>query len=141
MNKFILYYSFLLIKHAFSFDFYTLAVQNWCSDDNFLIHGLWPDNFNGSYPQNCNGPEYERLDILKDDLKKYWYDCNEKESEQLWEHQWNKHGKCIFQQEKITQKEYFNITINLFKKYKPKKNICFDLFFENIDCKNYSINE
>ena len=137
MNKFILYNVFLFFYRVFSFDFYMLAVQNWCSEDKYLIHGLWPDNSDGSYPENCVGPDYQKVDKLKEEMNKYWYDCNEKETEELWEHEWNKHGKCIFQQENMDEEQYFNKTIELFKKYEPKSNICFNLSFEKIDCKNY----
>jgi ribonuclease T2 len=99
-----------------------------------MIHGLWPDYYNGSYPENCNGPDYKKLYNIKNDLEEYWYDCSKDESNKLWEHEWNKHGKCVYQQEKLIQIEYFNKTIELFKKYQPNTNICFDLSFENISC-------
>jgi ribonuclease I len=131
MKKFLY---FVLFNIAYSFDIYKLAVQNWCSKDIFMIHGLWPDYINGSYPQNCNGPDYKKLTNMKDELIKYWFDCSLKDSETLWMHEWNRHGKCVYEQTYIQQEEYFNITINIFKKFKPTKNLCFNLNFENIPC-------
>ena len=113
-----------------SFDYYTLAVQNWCSNNTYMIHGLWPDNKDGTYPTNCDGPNYVEILDLENKLNKYWYDCNEKESRNLWIHEWNKHGKCVFQQEGLTQEEYFSKAIDLFLLYSPKEDTCFSLNFE-----------
>ena len=124
-----------------SFDYYILAVQNWCSKDKYMIHGLWPDYYNGSYPTNCDGPDYIQIPNLEDKLNKYWYDCNDNESRQLWIHEWDKHGKCVYEQEKLSQEEYFNKAIELFLEYPPDKESCFDLNFNKIGCIKHSYDD
>ena len=124
-----------------SYDYYMLAVQNWCSKDKYMIHGLWPNYYNGSYPINCEGPRYVKILDLEDKLNEYWYDCNKSESENLWEHEYDKHGKCVYQQENLSQEEYFNKAIELFLKYSIDKNSCFDLKFNQINCIKYSYDD
>jgi ribonuclease T2 len=52
----------------------------------FIVHGLWPQNFDGSYPVSCDlsrpGPVHpeENMDITPD--------------ASLLQHEWGKHGTC-----------------------------------------------
>ncbi len=51
----------------------------------FVLHGMWPQNFNGTYPANCShkpGPK-DYTPYLKDTP-----------SETLLRHEWSKHGTC-----------------------------------------------
>lgn len=107
------------------------------ANDTFTIHGLWPDNCDGSYEQYCD-PSLEITkkvkSIIVDDFKdpglykamrKYWL-SDDGSVESLWLHEFDKHGTCMstIRPECYGAKprrnqnvyEYFNITVNLFKK-------------------------
>ncbi|KAF9887559.1 ribonuclease T2-like [Aspergillus nanangensis] len=87
-----------------------LLTQFWDTDpatgptDSWTLHGLWPDNCDGSYEQFCDSSrEYSNITAIlqeqgRDDLlsymKTYWPDW-EGDDETFWEHEWNKHGTCI----------------------------------------------
>ncbi|KAH8801539.1 ribonuclease T2-like protein [Xylogone sp. PMI_703] len=73
-------------------------------EDSWTLHGLWPDNCDGSYPQYCHSaPTYHSItqvlteagqqDLL-DYMNKYWLP-NSGTNEHFWQHEWNKHGTCI----------------------------------------------
>ncbi|KAK2732659.1 ribonuclease T2-like [Myotisia sp. PD_48] len=116
-----------------------LLTQFWDADpgtgpaDSWTIHGLWPDNCDGSYEQYCDrSREYHNITkILKkqqrtellDYMSMYWKDY-QGDDENLWEHEWNKHGTCISTLETkcysgyIPQEEvadYFQKSVDLFK--------------------------
>ncbi|OBA28059.1 ribonuclease T2 [Hanseniaspora valbyensis NRRL Y-1626] len=86
---------------------------------NFTLHGLWPDNCDGSYAQFCDlsrDIKYNLTDMLLNqdlyqsenlpylspdsglnlvnDLKQWWK-SNNGNDESLWVHEYNKHGTCI----------------------------------------------
>ncbi|KAH7925179.1 ribonuclease T2 [Leucogyrophana mollusca] len=72
-------------------------------DDSWTIHGLWPDNCDGTYKSSCD-PSRSYKDIASlltaqnagstlEYMKKYWLN-NAGSSEELWEHEWSKHGTC-----------------------------------------------
>ena len=46
------------------------------------------------------------------ELKVFWY-SNKDRDEQFWEHEWKKHGSCMF--DNIDEYEYFNTTLKLYK--------------------------
>jgi ribonuclease T2 len=91
------------------FDFYVLNLSwspEFCSIQGtspqctarpgFVEHGLWPQNYDGSYPVFCGerpGPAHpeENLDITPDRL--------------LLEHEWSKHGTCTT----LTPEEFFTL--------------------------------
>ena len=117
-----------------NYTFYNLAVQNWCSNTNF-IHGLWPDITQTAYPSFCGGPAFD-LELLKqsksyDKIEKYWYDCTQDQTYSLWDHEWSKHGTCV---NGLEQNEYFEKAIELFEQ-NPDGG-CFDLDFVLIDCES-----
>lgn len=107
-------------------------------NETFTLHGLWPDNCDGSYEQFCddslNLKQNEVVDIIKNQykdeeliefMKSNWKNFNGND-ESLWTHEFNKHGTCIktirskcFADYKENENVYkfFNISVNLFKKY------------------------
>ncbi|KAK6538512.1 ribonuclease T2-like [Orbilia ellipsospora] len=87
-----------------------LQTQFWDSnpatgpDNSWTVHGLWPDNCDGSFQQFCDSSR-ESTDItgvlqsfgqtdLLDFMNTYWK-TNSGTDEVFWEHEWNKHGTCI----------------------------------------------
>lgn len=122
----------------------------------YTIHGLWPP-----WKNNCKKHKgiSKTCKPLQKELDKYWYTYKKKQG---WTngkfrlHEWNKHGSCSG----MSQKEYFETTLQLYKKHKhlcKRKNnkqgpklfrkthshnkgaeecgICFDKNLENlIDC-------
>ncbi|KAI1955007.1 Ribonuclease T2 precursor (RNase T2) [Ophidiomyces ophidiicola] len=72
--------------------------------DSWTLHGLWPDNCDGSYEQYCDSKRYYKdipgilQSFGKSDLlqymRTYWKDWQGNDPN-LWEHEWNKHGTCV----------------------------------------------
>ena len=131
-----------LIKYVFGYNsnFYYLSLIN--ENNEWKIHGLWPQTDKNNYPQFCKNVEFDlnKLKPLITDLNKYW--CSDRETnEKFWEHEWKKHGSCMFQP--FTEFNYFKKTLELYhsikdnseiiNKYKINKNkvmIPYDLEFK-----------
>ncbi|KAI8981149.1 ribonuclease T2 [Trametes punicea] len=71
--------------------------------NSWTIHGLWPDNCDGSFRENCD-PSRDYTDIAgllteqgaSDTLafmQEYWVDIDG-QNEEFWEHEWSTHGTC-----------------------------------------------
>ncbi|KAI0200369.1 ribonuclease T2-like protein [Astrocystis sublimbata] len=101
--------------------------------DSWTLHGLWPDNCDGSYEANCDkSREYTNItDILAakapytlDAMQTFWKDY-QGDDESFWEHEWGKHGTCISTLEKSCYgsdyqatdevADYFTRAVGLFK--------------------------
>ncbi len=96
------------------YNYYELSIQKWCQN-NYQIHGLWPQYNSDSYPINCIGPSYTDItntDLLND-MYRDWSNCDDS-TQSFWNHEWTKHGTCVYQQFGITENQYFQIAINLF---------------------------
>ncbi|OAR01164.1 hypothetical protein LLEC1_07034 [Akanthomyces lecanii] len=117
-----------------------LQTQFWDSSpptgpsDSWTIHGLWPDNCDGSYPAQCDADRaYTNItEILTannasdtlDYMNQYWKDY-QGDDEQFWEHEWGKHGTCISTlepscygngyQDGEEAADFFTRTVGLFK--------------------------
>ncbi len=121
------------------YNYYELAIQKWCTDD-YMIHGLWPQIDKNNYPVYCENVSYNYPNgSLLDNMNKYWNSCDDT----IWEHEWTKHGSCVKLAYNIDEYDFFNITINLFKKYNSLINKCneencilgcFDLQYKLIKC-------
>lgn len=71
--------------------------------DSWTIHGLWPDNCDGTFEENCDSSRaYTNIAGLltaqgaSDTLafmQTNWVDING-QNEQFWEHEWSTHGTC-----------------------------------------------
>lgn len=99
----------ILIKFSLCWD-YNLYVQLWppswiypdkinyyFTNDYFTNHGIWMQNYNGSYPENCNYTQKDKFNISKvstiyNNLTKYW--TNFINPIELWEHEYYKHMLC-----------------------------------------------
>ncbi|KAL8940242.1 MAG: hypothetical protein Q9211_002372 [Gyalolechia sp. 1 TL-2023] len=101
--------------------------------NSWTVHGLWPDNCDGTYEQYCDpSREYTnitsiitaagRTDLL-DYMNTYWKDY-QGDDESFWEHEWDKHGTCISTLEPSCYTDYqpqeevvayFQKTVDLFK--------------------------
>ncbi|GJN91945.1 hypothetical protein Rhopal_004973-T1 [Rhodotorula paludigena] len=73
-------------------------------NNSWTIHGLWPDNCDGTYEQYCDKTrEYSNIrEILtsKGETKMVEYfdthwKSNTGDDESLWSHEWDKHGTCM----------------------------------------------
>lgn len=128
------------------YNYYLLSIQRWCGND-WQIHGFWPQYNNASYPSYCSKVDYhEPQDKLLDNMHKYWNNCDESKTNSLWEHEWSKHGSCVYQQFNTTEEEYFETAINLFEEWyyvipntcqEGSQNCilgCFDLKLNKIEC-------
>ncbi|RWA10200.1 hypothetical protein EKO27_g4911 [Xylaria grammica] len=71
--------------------------------DSWTIHGLWPDNCDGSYEQYCDqNRQYTNISAILQEkasctlktMQTYWKDYNG-EDETFWEHEFGKHGTCM----------------------------------------------
>ncbi|ORY67828.1 ribonuclease T2 [Pseudomassariella vexata] len=87
-----------------------LQTQFWDTDpvtgpaNSWTIHGLWPDNCDGTYEENCDSSrEYTGITSIlqkfgKSDLVSYmntYWQSNSETPEEFWEHEWSTHGTCI----------------------------------------------
>ncbi|KAG9451323.1 hypothetical protein H6P81_011288 [Aristolochia fimbriata] len=85
-------------------------------DEDFGIHGLWPNYNDGSYPSNCEtGTPFDPSVIanLTSDMQMNWPSlaCPSSDGLQFWEHEWEKHGTCS--ESILTQYQYFQTALNL----------------------------
>ncbi|QIW96728.1 hypothetical protein AMS68_002246 [Peltaster fructicola] len=101
--------------------------------NSWTIHGLWPDNCDGTYEANCDSTRaYTNItDILnsfgQQDLLNYmntYWTSNTGSAETFWEHEWGKHGTCIstlqpscYTNYQPTEEvpDFFNKVVGLFK--------------------------
>jgi ribonuclease I len=67
-----------------------------------------------------------------DTLAKVWTDCSYDETISLYEHEWSKHGTCVFAETGIGQNEYFETALTLFEQ--SPNGGCFDLQFKPFEC-------
>ncbi|THV07484.1 ribonuclease T2 [Dendrothele bispora CBS 962.96] len=71
--------------------------------DSWTIHGLWPDNCDGTFSENCDSSRNQNditsllqdagADSTLDFMKEFWVDINGND-ESFWAHEWNTHGTC-----------------------------------------------
>lgn len=115
----LVYVLLLLIPCTLAWD-YLMFVQLWpgswiertdsdlgnFTNDYFTVHGIWPQDDDGSWPQYCNSSHlFDPYSVkpLWPSLVKYW--TNFKNPLEFWEHEWNKHGRCAMT-DHILENEY-----------------------------------
>ncbi|XP_075251838.1 ribonuclease Oy-like isoform X2 [Convolutriloba macropyga] len=82
----------------------------------WLIHGLWPSNFDGSYPAYCDD-DYDfndkEIEPIWGQLAKYWTNLYmDSAVDSFWEHEWDKHGTCAYTAHDMSSEfDYFNTTL------------------------------
>lgn len=101
--------------------------------DSWTIHGLWPDNCDGTYQSTCD-PSRAYTNItqilqsygetaLLNYMDTYWV-SDSGTAESFWEHEWAKHGTCIstldpncYTSYQPTEEvpDFFNRTVSLFQ--------------------------
>ena len=113
-----IYKNFFNNKKDTRFYYLSLLLEN----DNWSIHGLWPQNSKTDYPSYCRKVTFNiaLLDPIMNQLKDNWY--SDKGPDNIfWEHEWKKHGSCMFNES--NEYDYFNNTLTLFNKVKALKII------------------
>ncbi|CAN4081307.1 unnamed protein product [Withania somnifera] len=89
-------------------------------DEDFSIHGLWPNYENGKWPQNCDREssldESEISDLIST-MEKNWPSlaCPSSDGVRFWSHEWLKHGTCST----LSQRAYFQTALD----FKNKSNL------------------
>lgn len=83
---------------------------------DFGIHGLWPNNNDGSYPSNCdpNSPFNPReISDLTTSMRRNWptLACPSGSGVDFWSHEWEKHGTCS--ESVLDQHGYFQKALSL----------------------------
>ncbi|XP_058771978.1 ribonuclease 1-like [Vicia villosa] len=86
-------------------------------DDNFTIHGLWPSSQSGPHPKYCHTDlrgkflDQKTIKSLIPGLKISWPSSTGAD-EELWEAQWDKHGRCYYDGNTHRQYKYFQTAYN-----------------------------
>ncbi|XP_042423008.1 extracellular ribonuclease LE-like [Zingiber officinale] len=85
---------------------------------DFGIHGLWPNNNDGSYPSNCDPDSPYDPSQIKDllsSMKANWptLACPSSDGSEFWSHEWEKHGTCS--ESILDQHSYFEASLQLKK--------------------------
>ncbi|KAI1747980.1 ribonuclease T2-like protein [Xylaria castorea] len=116
-----------------------LQTQFWDTDpvtgpsNSWTIHGLWPDNCDGTYDENCDSSRAytDITTILQNNgkssllsyMQSYWQ-SNDGTPESFWEHEWSTHGTCVSTIEPACYSsytkgqeasDYFQVVVDLFK--------------------------
>ena len=97
-----------------SYNYYDFAMKKCNMNDDWSIHGLWPQYTPNKWPQYCNiskNKEFNKKELspIQNLLDKYWYSCYG-QSYTFWEHEWDKHGECT----NYTVLEYFQEGLKIF---------------------------
>jgi hypothetical protein len=75
-----------------------------------------PDQTPTTYPANCGGPAFvPPTGDLLNKLSASWLDCDAQQSMTLWQHEWEKHGQCAYQQVQMDQDTFFNTVLSLYQ--------------------------
>ncbi|KAI9330562.1 ribonuclease T2-like protein [Zopfochytrium polystomum] len=118
---------------------YDPSVRSILPQNHWTIHGLWPDNCDGSYnsselgcdPNRVYNDLETRIKDLEDEtllskMYKYWLSGN-KDYNWFWSHEWTKHATCFSPIDpkcygadyttKVDIKDYFSISVKLMEHF------------------------
>jgi len=87
--------------------------------NGWLLHGLWPEFNNGSWPQYCDPGAPFNMSAIEDmlpELQKYWPSLVSPDQASFWAHEWTRHGTCC---EGLTPQEhdYFRLVLTLRERF------------------------
>jgi len=84
--------------------FWDLSGPGTALPTSWTVHGLWPDNCDGTFTENCDpSRDYQGMAAIIQNagqtellsfMNTYWVD-NNGQNEQFWEHEWSTHGTCF----------------------------------------------
>ncbi|XP_031617444.1 ribonuclease Oy-like [Contarinia nasturtii] len=93
-------------------------------NETWGIHGIWPNNLDGSHPSFCSDSSSFDIESLKpfmEPLKQSWFSLKEKFIEKFWRHEWLKHGTLTKSLPDLnTEAKYFGQGLKWFQKYHIK---------------------
>jgi ribonuclease T2 len=80
----------------------------------WVIHGLWPQNNDGTWPSNC-GAKFNAKNItdLIPQLESVWPDLERNDEKGFWAHEFDKHGSCSTSTYIQNEHDYFSTSIKL----------------------------
>ena len=88
-------------------------------EQGFLLHGLWPEFLNGSWPQYCDPAAPFNMTSVQDllpELHTYWPSLVAADQAAFWEHEWTRHGTCMepfFGASAAKEHDYFRLVLTL----------------------------
>jgi ribonuclease T2 len=88
--------------------------------NDFILHGLWPNRNDNSYPSFCdnNDPfDSSQVTDLIPSMEAFWTDVLDQPGDtSFWSHEWDKHGTCAITDSKVgSQHSYFQAALDLRK--------------------------
>lgn len=103
------------------YNYFDLALKKCPGQNNWSMHGLWPEYNQQIWPQFCHPAKLNRqqLDGLIPELQKVWYSCDQGGNWKFWNHEYSKHGTCTG----LNQSQYFQTGLRMFNYVKTNKII------------------
>lgn len=83
----------------------------------FNIHGMWTDNWDGTYPSFCGNEAFSISTSTQNVLTNCWISYTG-DNISFWTHEWTKHGTCV--SPLLPCDTYFSKTTNLFYTLNPQ---------------------
>ena len=111
----------------------------------FTVHGLWPNYRNGTLADWCNGKNDIEIEIYDEELSEFMdthYVSGYHTNPYFWGHEYNKHGYCYNQRNKLDPQNYeiyFKIIKDLYNQY-SFANIFLDIYKDRIQPGDMEIN-
>lgn len=95
------------------------------TDEEWIIHGIWPSKDHTMGPFYCNRSlhfDINALNPLKDELHTKWMDVHKGVTPgDFWRHEWEKHGTCAVSIESVNSEiKYFKKGLDLLDEYDMK---------------------